>query len=235
MQTWGDSNLGFVLPPSAAVQSYNVPRNPLSFSGAQNWSTSHSLFGNLNPFGIQNRRTLWQGDNFTVNVLSRSARQSPVFVCSLSLCLWIPWLWSSYSEGEKKTTTKESPVYSPPPTPLFVITKEQTHIKHTQGAEAVIAVSAVLLWVAGDDNISHGFIYIFFLFMSSPNHGQLGIGEYLWKDLFSPIMNIYCFFSRGVTHVSIWAQRHCSYVYWMQVFLNHPNCSRKLFPHIWKI
>lgn len=67
-------------------------------------------------------------------------------------------------EGEKKTTTKESPVYPPPPPFFFVITKEQTHIKHTQGAEAVIAVSAVLLWVAGDDNISHRFIYIFFFY-----------------------------------------------------------------------
>lgn len=29
----------------------------------------------------------------------------------------------------------------PSPSPVFVITKEQTHIKHTQGAAAVIAVS----------------------------------------------------------------------------------------------
>lgn len=59
------------------------------------------------------------------------------------------------------------------------ITKEQTHIKHTQGAAAVIAVSAVLLWVAGDDNISLGFIYIiFFKITSSLNHGQSEAREY---------------------------------------------------------
>lgn len=68
------------------------------------------------------------------------------------------------------------------PSLFFVITKEQTHIEHTQGAEAVIAVSAVLRWVAGDDNISPGSIYIFiFLIKSNLNHGQLGAEDYPWR------------------------------------------------------
>lgn len=79
---------------------------------------------------------------------------------------------------EKEKTPVCPPLPSPPRPPLFfVITKEQTHIKHTQGAEAVIAVSAVLLWVAGDDNISHRSIYIIFLIMSSLNHGHLEAGS----------------------------------------------------------
>ena len=79
-------------------------------------------------------------------------------------------------KGKKK---KRKPCLFPPPLPFFVITKEQTHIKHTQGAAAVIAVSAVLLWVAGDDNTSHRNIYIIFLIMSGLNHGQLEAGHIL--------------------------------------------------------
>lgn len=154
----------------AAVQRCDPRRRSLSFARAQNWSTSENLFGDVNSFGIQNRRALWQGDNFPVNVLSRSAWQSPVSVCTLSLLVSSdPWLWSSYSE--------KKPCLSPPP-PSFVITKEQTHIKHTQGAKAVIAVSAVLLWVAGDDNISLRYICIF-LIMSGWN-----VVSWEWENMF---------------------------------------------------
>lgn len=95
-------------------------------SRAQNWSTSHSLFGNLNPFGIQNRRTLWQGDNFTVNVLSQSAWQSPVFVCSLSPCVFGFPDFGPVIRRRKKTTTKESPVYPPPF--FFLLSQRNKHI-----------------------------------------------------------------------------------------------------------
>lgn len=94
----------------------------------------------------------------------RSLLDSLLYLSALSPCVFGFPDFGPVIRRRKKTTTKESPVYPPPPFFFFVITKEQTHIKHTQGAEAVIAVSAVLLWVAGDDNISHRFIYIFFLY-----------------------------------------------------------------------
>lgn len=83
---------------------------------------------------------------------------------SVSLCLQIPPTFVHlYTEGGEKERERENPVCPPPPH-FFVIAKEQTHIKHTQGAEAVIAASTALLWVAGGDKISHSHIYIFFLF-----------------------------------------------------------------------
>lgn len=78
---------------------------------------------------------------------------------SLLVSLDSPTLVQLFRGGKKKKEQEKKTLFVSPP---FVITKEQTHIKHTQGAEAVIAVSAVLLWVAGDDNISHGAIYIIF-------------------------------------------------------------------------
>lgn len=75
---------------------------------------------------------------------------------------------------------KGSPVCSLLVSHPFVITKEQTHIKHTQGAGAAIAVSAVLLWVAGADNVSHPSIYIFL------NH-QLEAGHILEEGHFCPL------------------------------------------------
>lgn len=94
----------------------------------------------------------------------RSLLDSLLYLSALSLLVSLDSLTLvQLFEGEKKQQQKKA-LFIPPPLFFFVITKEQTHIKHTQGAEAVIAVSAVLLWVAGDDNISHRFIYIFFLY-----------------------------------------------------------------------
>lgn len=111
---------------------------------------------------------------------------------------------------QRKKEQKKKTLFVRPPTPPFVITKEQTHIKHTQGAEAVIAVSAVLLWVAGDDNISHRSIYIIFLIMSCLNHGQLEASIFQKIDIFA--YNKHCItliilssFSCGMPYVKIWA------------------------------
>lgn len=48
----------------------------------------------------------------------------------------------------------DSPDFGPPQ-PCLVIGKEQTQIKHTQGAEALIAAHPVLLLVAVGDKMSH--------------------------------------------------------------------------------
>lgn len=104
----------------------------------------------------------------------RSPLDSLLYLAAFSLLVSLDSLTlvQLFTEEKKK---RKKPLFVPPPP--FVITKEQTHIKHTQGAEAVIAVSAVLLWVAGDDNISHRYIYIIFLIMSSLNCGQLEAGH----------------------------------------------------------
>lgn len=83
---------------------------------------------------------------------------------------------------EKKEEEKKKALFVPPFS--FCYHKEQTHIKHTQGAETAIAVSAVLLWVAGNDNISHGFIYIIFFNHVKPESWSAGSwGIFLKRDL----------------------------------------------------
>lgn len=54
----------------------------------------------------------------------------------------------------------DSPDFGPPQ-PCLVIAKEQTQIKHTQGAEALIAAHPALLLVAVGDKMSH--LHILFL------------------------------------------------------------------------
>lgn len=133
---------------------------------------------------------------------------------SLSLCLQIPWLLSSYSQRKKKKEKRKPcmPTPSPPPPPFFfVITKEQIHIKHTQGAEAVIAVSTVLLWVAGGDKISHGAIYIFFWITSNLSRGQVEAGHIPEKRYFSYNKHdVVVFFNHSclclLQHVVFWAK-----------------------------
>lgn len=116
----------------------------------------------------------------------RHAWQSPVFFCcSLSPCVDSPTFVQLFIEEQKKRKKKERKPCLPTPPLFFVITKEQIHIKHTQGAAAVIAVSTVLLWVAGGDKISHRDIYIFFRITSSLTHGQVEAGHILEKRYFS--------------------------------------------------
>ena len=72
---------------SAAVQRCDLRCDPLSSGRAQNWSASQNLFGRMNPFVVENRRVLWQGDNFPVNVLSRLL-DSLLYLPALSLCVF---------------------------------------------------------------------------------------------------------------------------------------------------
>ena len=104
----------------------------------------------------------------------------PAFSLLVSLdSLTLVQLFTEEKKKMKGTKKKKKPCFFAPPRPGLGVPEEQTHIKHTQGAAAVIAVSAVLLWVAGDDNTSHRNIYIIFLIMSGLNHGQLEAGHIL--------------------------------------------------------
>lgn len=104
------------------VQRCNPSSSLPSFGRAQIGQLLRVFSANGNPFGIQNRRVLRQGDNFRLNVLSLAAWQSVVPACSFSLCVLD--LLTLVQIFIRKNNKKGVLFVSPPS--HFVIAKEQT-------------------------------------------------------------------------------------------------------------
>lgn len=78
-----------------------------------------------------------------MNVLSLGPLNSLLYLLAHSPC--ISRFPDFGPDFHKKVYTKKGPCLFPFLFPFIVITKEQTHFQRTQGAEAVIAVSSVLM------------------------------------------------------------------------------------------
>lgn len=158
------------------VQRCNLSGSPLSFGRAQIGQLLRICLGIWIPLvfktgGSYDREIISRWMFYRGPLDSRSYRRALSSLCFLDLRTWVQIF---IGRGERKKAS-----FVPPS--RFVITKEQTLIRHTQAEEAVIVVSAVLQRVAEGDSTSHWFIYIYIYIDSflHPHahtyHGQSGV------------------------------------------------------------